>query len=199
MFRILTMSILLLTSNIANAKVIVNETKTTYKVSGTTGIAIMRNIRKKNNSLNIIKSHEIARVNYNINVTNIKKSIMGNVCKILDADIIINANYILPNWIDSEKSSINMNSEWNIFMDYVLRHEKTHVDIATQFAEKYLMFLKSITYPSLTDCLYMDEGDKKILNMMIKENKKRQNIFDFKESHLNGRARKAQNRLLRAK
>lgn len=187
----------------ALAGVIIKERSNFYKVYGVTGRQISRSfgIKKPSskNSLNLGVGHAIARTDFRIEVKNIKKIERNNSCIITDADILVFADYTFPEWIDSAKASSSMQNEWDKFMQYVVWHEKYHVELARRFSEQYLKLIKEIKYPLLADCSIVPKEAKTRIKKLFKLHQSKQRAFDRKENQLQGKSRKIQAAFKRAK
>lgn len=186
----------------ANAGVVVKEKTNYYNVSGVTGKEIFRKFGVKRTSkqqLNFGGRHAIANTDFIVEIKNINKSIVGNNCRIKNADIVIDVTYILPKWTDGSKASANMRKEWKKFMDYVVWHERHHVRLAKDFASEYLRLIKSVKYPALADCSDLPKEAELKLKKLVAFHKKTQQNFDRAENRSGGKSREFQIALKRAK
>ncbi len=187
----------------SNAGVVLKERSTFYNVKGLTGRQIFRGFGVKKSSskktLNFGGRHAIASTDFVVDVKNIRKTRRRNSCVIADADIVISVNYTFPRWVDEAKASPNMRNEWAKFMQYVVWHEKHHVNLAQEFAGQYLHLIKQTKYPLLEGCASLPDKARARLKKLVKLHENKQKLFDRKENQVAGKSRQMQVALKRAK
>lgn len=186
----------------AYAGVVVKEKTKYYNVTGVTGKQIFRKFGVKRTSkqqLNFGGRHAIANTDFVVEIKNINKAIVGNNCRIRNADVVVDVTYVLPKWTEGAKASANMRKEWKKFMDYVVWHERHHVRLAKDFASEYLKLIKSVKYPALAGCSDLPKEARSKLKKLVVFHKKTQQNFDRAENRLGGKSREMQLALKRAK
>ncbi len=186
-------------SDPVQARVILKEKVSYYKVSGKTGKEIFKSMLDNGPKIGRRNEHALATTEYEYDVTNVDVEIRRGRCVPTNLDVVVNVKYLYPSWRQNKSASRATRAAWKKFEKSVIWHEGQHVKIALDYAKDYEKVLKMMKLRVSNDCSTASALSRfSAVRAALKHNRK-QRQFDRRDLKRGGRGYQAQLELLKAK
>ena len=163
-----------------NAKVIVKEKTSYYTVTGDSGRAIKKSIRK-NRIRGLKNSNQIGVTHTKLTAKNIVSIYGGGKCKIKSTDVVLDILYILPKWRKSNLASKQLTKNWNDFSIAVTAHEKTHGKIWKETYKELHRKISKLSFKGVSHCRIFKSKTRRLLRSAEKKGDRSNKKFELSE------------------
>lgn len=188
----LSLGISILLANTSAARVLLQEKTQYYRVDGSNGQEIFKDMLAKGPSINGRRGHFLAVTEIAYDLQNFQMDIKNGKCVTRSFDLIVKAEYTYPKWNGSKKASAATRSNWKIFTREITWHEKQHVKIALDIAADMAKILNTTTARASRNCADISwRLGLKARRIGVKHNRL-QKRFDRTDLRKGGRGYKAQ-------
>jgi predicted secreted Zn-dependent protease len=175
---------LLLSAGSAPAKIIVKESTKYYPINGKNGVELGRSMIKGAAGLtNKRDAIAATAAEYHIGETDI--AVRNGRCVVLDVDLVLDLTYHLPRWKNEKSAKPRLRAIWRDFNTELVRHEKTHGEIAKQGAKELEGALKKLSGTVAFNCKDFGAFAKARLGLLANRLQMRHDIFDRRENYAN--------------
>ena len=183
----------------ANARVVIKEKKSYYKVSGSNGREIFKSMLNNGPKLGGPKEHALATTEFKYDIENVDVEIRNGRCIPRSLDVVLSVKYTYPKWRGSKKAGKSTRSAWKKFEKSVIWHEGQHVKIAKQYAKDYEKALKKARLRTRDNCEKASFASVWRATRAALKHNRRQRLFDRRDLRPGGRGYEAQLTLIKAK
>ena len=147
-----------------------------YLVSGTTGEAIDRDMRRKGP----MDGHAVAVAAIRFKPVSVLQEQTADGCRFTEALFKVDADITLPRWRQrATTGDRQLRRAWDRFADYARAHEQVHVRIAEQFAKRLGEEIAAL--PPQPDCNALDKSAERVVRRIGREHNTAQLAFDRAE------------------
>lgn len=181
-------------SGISLAEVRVKSTTSYYKVSGTDGKQLHENMISEGGK-RIPITHAIAATQYDYDYLEPKIGVKNGKCVIENVDVLLNVEYIFPQWTNRKRGSLQLRGHWDNFSRELKRHEEEHGRIALKGAKELEKEFRKIKGNTALGCRDMGRFAAYRLSAIIRKTRAEQKAFDRREYAGSSKISKLQQKL----
>ncbi len=177
---ILAMLVFIISGGVASARVSVKEVNKYYNVRGKTASQVFDQIKRKGPRHRGLR-RAVATTKINLKMGNVKIGVRGRRCVVNGLQVMLSLEYKYPRWRNIKQGRRQARKNWNAYYKQVVRHEKTHGEIAKKMASDLDRAIKKVTDRKSRNCSRMARKIERVFNKLNKEHDRKQSAFDTRE------------------
>jgi predicted secreted Zn-dependent protease len=181
----------------AVAKVVVKEKVKYYPVKGRDGIEVSKAMLV-GGARNINMRHAIAATTTRFSISDAEVVVRDGRCVVQDVKVTLDIAYLYPKWSTMKQASPKVRKAWDAFYAELVKHERTHGEIAKKAAARIERELKKLSGTVALGCRDFGKSADQRFERISNELKQQQLAFDARENKGSSRITKLQVALLKA-
>jgi len=183
--------ILMVFSDVASARVSIKESNKYYQVRGKSATQVFDQIKRKG-PRHRGRKRAVATTKIKMKMDNVKIGVRGRRCVVEKLRVSLTLVYTYPRWSNIRRGSKRARANWNAYYKQVVRHEKTHGDIAKKMATDLNRAIRKITDRKSRNCSRMSRQIERTFKKLNKIHDRKQTAFDAREQRRSSRIMKLQ-------
>ncbi|MCU0789739.1 MAG: DUF922 domain-containing Zn-dependent protease [Nitratireductor sp.] len=181
----------------AFAKVAVKEKVKYYPVRGKDGIEVSKAMLV-GGARNINMRHAIAATTTRFSISDAEVVVRNGRCVVDDVKVTLDITYLYPKWSTMNQARPKMRKAWDAFYAELVKHERTHGEIARKAAVRMERELKKLSGTVALGCRDFGKFADQRFERISNELKKQQLAFDARENRDSSKITRLQVSLLKA-
>jgi predicted secreted Zn-dependent protease len=183
---------------LAVAKVKVSESTRYYQVHGSDGFEVSKAMLSSGQR-NINMRHAIAATSTKFSLGEAQVGVRNGRCVVEDVEVNLEIEYLYPKWASKNTASPSVRRAWDSFYAELLKHERTHGEIAKKAAKRMERELKKLSGTVALGCRDFGQFADQRFRRIAEELKREQLAFDARENRRQSRISKLQVALLKSR